>query len=788
MLLAFLTMLFCTTTVRATIYLSYPEGWSQPVGDWDEATKTGTLTQNVNETIEIISNGITLDGGGHTVAGSGSIEWGINGINANGRNHLTFKNLNVSNFAFGISLWSSSNCIVTGNNFSNNGWGGIWLVYSSYNTLTANTCNSNINNYYSWGDGITLAETSSGNIISNNVCNSNGVGISLFDSHYNTLSGNNASDNFWAIWFYSGYRIPGEILGCNYNTLTSNICNSTYGGIGFSYAKNNILSGNTCSSGIAGIYLIDCSNNTLSDNTCNSNTSYGIQLVSGYLYLDNNNNTLTGNTVSNNYWGIYLDRSIGDRIYNNNFINNSTQAFVSGGSGNIFNLPEPTGGNFWSNWTWPDTDPVDGFVDTPYVFDGGHDDLPLRCWDSDGIPIAIEDAVPNNGDGNNDGTPDSEQSDVASLPNSADGQYVTIVSPDGTKLEGVSAIANPSPADAPASVKFPVGFFEFKVSGITIGGSTNVTLLLPLGHKLKTYYKYGPTPDNPTEHWYEFLYDGTTGAEIVSNRTIVLHFVDGQRGDSDLTANGRIVDPGGPSESLNTAPSVTIIEPTSGFVASVGTPVDFTGMIDDPDVGDTHTAIWTIGSEDHTGTVLEPLVADSLQFSQAGIYQVSLTVTDSSAVSDTATTVGGMPAFIVIYDPQGGFVTGGGWILSPAGAYRPNPSLAGKANFGFVSKYQKGATVPTGNTEFIFKAGDLNFHSTSYDWLVVTGSNYARFKGAGTINRSGEYKFMLWAGDNAPDTFRIKIWQENELGEEFVVYDNGFDQEIMGGSIIVHTK
>jgi hypothetical protein len=145
------------------------------------------------------------------------------------------------------------------------------------------------------------------------------------------------------------------------------------------------------------------------------------------------------------------------------------------------------------------------------------------------------------------------------------------------------------------------------------------------------------------------------------------------------------------------------------------------------------------------------------------------------------------PVFFVIYDPEGGFVTGGGWIESPEGAYRPDPSLTGKANFGFVSKYKKGAATPTGNTEFVFKAGDLNFHSSSYDWLVVTGSNYARFKGTGIINGYGEYRFMLWAGDN-PDTFRIRIWEEDDVGSEFDVYDNGFDQDIMGGNIIIHTN
>jgi hypothetical protein len=71
---------------------------------------------------------------------------------------------------------------------------------------------------------------------------------------------------------------------------------------------------------------------------------------------------------------------------------------------------------------------------------------------------------------------------------------------------------------------------------------------------------------------------------------------------------------------------------------------------------------------------------------------------------------------------------------------------------------------------------------------VVTGSDYAKFKGSGTINGQGDYKFQIWAGDNVPDTFRIKIWEEDQYGVETVVYDNGMDQEIGGGSIVVHTK
>lgn len=165
-----------------------------------------------------------------------------------------------------------------------------------------------------------------------------------------------------------------------------------------------------------------------------------------------------------------------------------------------------------------------------------------------------------------------------------------------------------------------------------------------------------------------------------------------------------------------------------------------------------------------------------------GVYSLVLSAKDE--VGNEAVSA---PVFFVVYDPSGGFVTGGGWIDSPAGAYTTDPLLTGKANFSFVSKYKKGATTPTGQTEFVFKTADLNFHSSSYDWLVVTGSNYARFKGTGTINGSGEYKFMLWAGDDDPDTFRIKIWWE-EGETEKVVYDNGMDQPISGGSIVIHTR
>jgi hypothetical protein len=68
----------------------------------------------------------------------------------------------------------------------------------------------------------------------------------------------------------------------------------------------------------------------------------------------------------------------------------------------------------------------------------------------------------------------------------------------------------------------------------------------------------------------------------------------------------------------------------------------------------------------------------------AGVYTVTVYVDDDDGGSDQETAT----AYIVVYDPNGGFVTGGGWINSEAGFYRLDPAAAGKANFGFVSKYQ----------------------------------------------------------------------------------------------------
>ena len=242
--------------------------------------------------------------------------------------------------------------------------------------------------------------------------------------------------------------------------------------------------------------------------------------------------------------------------------------------------------------------------------------------------------------------------------------------------------------------------------------------------------------------------------------------------------------------------TVTASAPPHGLAATVSTTVDFV-FINAPPVAEANgpyvVAVGQAVALDHNGSydpdsdpltdswvvTGNPLGTTSgetfLAGNQAGITEVTLTVNDGKGGIATDT------AMVVVYDPSGGFVTGGGWIMSPVRAYTSNPGLTGKATFGFVAKYKKGANVPDGNTEFQFKAGDLNFHSTSYEWLVVAGTN-AKFKGVGTINGQGTYKFMITADDGSPDKFRIQIWDAGDG----LVYDNGSQQALGGGSIVIH--
>ena len=263
---------------------------------------------------------------------------------------------------------------------------------------------------------------------------------------------------------------------------------------------------------------------------------------------------------------------------------------------------------------------------------------------------------------------------------------------------------------------------------------------------------------------------------------------------------------------LNQPPAVTITEPADSALLAAGS-IALTARFSDPDAGDVHTCRLLLGDGDDAtadpvidGSVSEPGTdpgaCTASQQLGAGVYSLTVTVTDAAGEHDSDTVM------FVVYDPSAGFVSGGGWLVSEPGDCALDAYCAaasGKASFGFVSGYKKGASIPTGSTQFVFSAGGLSFHSNVYDWLVVNQSQtHAQYKGSGTVNShddaTGPYKFMLWATDGAntgtADTFRIKIWSEqadpdSNQAVETVVYDNAASttpDAIAGGSIVIKTR
>ncbi len=137
---------------------------------------TCKLNTDLTETIQIDSDGITLDGDGRTSTGSitGS------GVYLPGRTGVTVKNINIKNFTNGILLDNNSiNNNVSGNNASNND-GGIYLDNSSNNTLSGNNISNDIG-------GIFMI-ISYNNLIYNNYFN-------------NTLNAVDDGNNTYRIWW-----------------------------------------------------------------------------------------------------------------------------------------------------------------------------------------------------------------------------------------------------------------------------------------------------------------------------------------------------------------------------------------------------------------------------------------------------------------------------------------------------------------------------------------------------------------------------------------------------------
>ncbi len=270
----------------------------------------------------------------------------------------------------------------------------------------------------------------------------------------------------------------------------------------------------------------------------------------------------------------------------------------------------------------------------------------------------------------------------------------------------------------------------------------------------------------------------------------------GLDGPSSPTVVLKVCDDKGACTTSNATVTVTNVVPTVGSITASIDPVQINTIVftsasfTDPGVLDTHTAVWDWGDgTSSAGVITESNGSGSVvgnhTYTAAGVYTITLTVTDKDGASGQS-----IFQYVVVFDLTAGFVTGAGMINSPFGAYPQDPSLSGRANFGFVVKYLPGDTAPNGGSRFKFRLADINFASTSYQWLVISGSK-ATFKGVGTNNGSGDYTFFVSTIDGQTDKYRIKItdnltntvFYDNEMGNPETADST---TPLVAGSVVIH--
>ena len=216
------------------------------------------------------------------------------------------------------------------------------------------------------------------------------------------------------------------------------------------------------------------------------------------------------------------------------------------------------------------------------------------------------------------------------------------------------------------------------------------------------------------------------------------------------------------------APLATSIGPAFETSYPFGSTINLSGSFSDN--GGTHTATWTID-----GNVIPGAVNDSAGTvsgvwtpTMPGYYIVTLTITDAAGNSVSLTTV------VVVFDRGDGFINGNGRFNSPAGAFVADPSLSGRTDFLFDTRYRKDDLIPTGSTSIQFKMNNMDFESTNADWFMV-GFARGMYRGNGTINGTGNYKFLLSVVDGddyspaVVDKFRLKI---TDAATGTLIYDN----------------
>ena len=248
-------------------------------------------------------------------------------------------NIIKNNEWVGVNLVGSYNNIISKNIITNNGNGIVLDNKSNKKTiLDNNTINENIISYNGagitlmWVQGNIVANNSifgnerdgidiylgGGNIITNNHISLNQKGIWIFDTHNNTVFGNNIYNNSDAIAFTAS----------SLNNIFNNNLSYNNRGITFGNSVKNIISGNTISNNHAeGIFFDYTSlNNKILNNTF-LNNFVGLHISPSY----NIDNEFSNNMFFND--GFFIEST--SNTYSNNMVNGKPFVYLEGESNKI---------------------------------------------------------------------------------------------------------------------------------------------------------------------------------------------------------------------------------------------------------------------------------------------------------------------------------------------------------------------------------------------------------------------------------------------------------------------
>ncbi len=261
----------------------------------------GTYYENVvvNKTINLTGedkDATIIDGGGSGDVVCIVTDW----VNITG--FTVFEGGSVFKDA-GIELNNAQDCMIINNNASNSFYG-IFIYYSSRNTITNNTVS---NNLY----GICCYSCSENNVIGNTASN-NGDGIFVTSSNGNNINDNTASDNGCGISVISSSGV---------NVSSNNVFLNNDYGINLDSSDSNKIDSNTAQNNDYGIRLHYSDGNIITVNNISSNNWSGIYIKYSH------RNIITDNTASNNDYSIELIYSTGNNITNNTLIDGGIFVF-----------------------------------------------------------------------------------------------------------------------------------------------------------------------------------------------------------------------------------------------------------------------------------------------------------------------------------------------------------------------------------------------------------------------------------------------------------------------------